>query len=71
MSEIKYFKRVVEGKIKELHYQENCGEYLKGKSYPESEDSFLECEFEELELDEWLDEGLFLGIFQKPGLSSS
>lgn len=75
MSKISYFKRVVNGEVKELHYHQDCGEYIKGKSYPESQDSFFEEEMEEMELNDWLDEGLRVGIFSSdvlaPNLSSS
>ena len=36
----KYFKRVVNGITTELHYHEDRGEYMKGKSYPENVNSF-------------------------------
>lgn len=75
MGKFTYYKRVVNGTTKELHYQEECKDYYKGKSYPENLDSFNENELVELELDEWLDEGLYTGIFNrddfKPSLSSS
>ena len=63
MNKTKYFKRVVNGITTELHYHEDRGDYMKGKSYPENVDSFNENELEELELDEWLDEGLRIGVF--------
>ena len=54
---IRYYKRVVSGDVKELHTQEDFGEYIIGKSYPESEDSFYKDEeMFEIEVDEWLDE---------------
>jgi len=75
MSKITYYKRVVKGEVKELHYQEDKGKYIKGKSYPECQDSFNENELEQIELDEWLDVGLEAGIFKSedlvPNLSSS
>lgn len=75
MSKIKYYKRIVSGEVKELHYHDDRGDYIKGKSYPECMDSFNEKELEELELNDWLDEGLKSGIFKSedfaPGLSSS
>ncbi len=64
-----YYKRVVEGKVKELHYQEDKGEYTKGKSYPECQDSFNESEMEEIELNEWLDVGLENNIFKSEDLA--
>jgi hypothetical protein len=60
---IKYYKRIINGKVKELHLQEDKGKYCVGKTYPESEDSFNEEELIEVELDEWLDVGLEQGIF--------
>ena len=63
MNKTKYFKKVVNVVTTELHYHEDRGEYMKGKSYPENVDSFNENELEELELDEWLDEGLRIGVF--------
>lgn len=66
---ITYYKRVVDYKVKELHYHEDKGDYMKGKSYPESIEVFNDNELEELSLNEWLDEGLALGFFKSDDLA--
>lgn len=68
MSKIKYYKRVVSGKVKELHFHDKKKDYTIGKSYPECVEDFNEDQLIELCLDEWLDTGLKLGIFKSEDL---
>lgn len=66
---ITYYKRVINGEVKELHYHHEFDDYTKSKSYPPNEeDVFSMKNFEEMELNEWLDLGLKLGILQTEDL---
>lgn len=69
MKKITYYKRIIENKVRELHYHEDNGEYIKGKSYPECQNSFKENELVEIGLDEWLDTGLENKIFKSEDLT--
>lgn len=66
MSKFNYYKRVVNGQTIELHLHENRKDYILSKKFPESEDigNFKDKEFFEFnDINEWLDEGLKVGIF--------
>lgn len=62
----KYFKRVVGGKVLDLHIHEYKGDFVSSKVFPEHfVDEYFQIEhFEELDnVNSWLDEGLKQGIF--------
>lgn len=65
---ITYYKRVVNGKVKELHVHEQHKDYISCIIYPspKNDEGYYNLkEFEEIELlDEWLDIGLEFGIFK-------
>lgn len=67
MSKFNYYKRVVEGVTTELHLHENREDYIVSKKFPDktitdevyNQEEFIECE----DVNEWLDVGLKVGIF--------
>lgn len=66
MKKFNYFKRVENGKVVDLHIHEHKGEEVLSKIYPTPQkDSYYKIEeFEELDnVDDWLDVGLEVGIF--------
>lgn len=68
----KYYKRQVNGQTIELHLQEERNNSIIGKVFPESDD----CSYKESELiqmnnvDEWLDKGIEIGIFDTKPIPS-
>ena len=63
---MRYYKRIIKGKVVELHTQEEKGDYILGNVFPESdkEEIFKSEEWVEVEIDEGLDEGIKEGIFK-------
>lgn len=62
----RYYKRVVNGVVEDLHIMEDNGEYVLSVVYPHRDEDtiFLMNDLQELEdLDAWLDAGLENGIF--------